>query len=364
MKYIILIANIAIGWPLCSQHLSEHYRPSKIHQTHLSTRSQEMLIKLAKKFAPEIREHHREHYFLGSVEWFLKHAGLMLMDGKDSIVLIPPGQVTIKKLDMLYVGKDGKQESVMQKTGDEGVLDDLLLYIPEDKYMTATDEMECEPKAYTYARFIDDGEYIDISYIFFSSYNGSAGSNFVLIKKGIDAFGIGHHQGDFEHITVRVNTYDETIEGIFFSAHSRAEGHWYFHHNEDYKSFHGYKLSPLGQPIAWCAKDTHGMYNRPGIIKRCPPIPGRNFIKSLGILVDKTSNQGAHTDCRDRLEIFDPKDPKKSHPWLRFRGYWGKRPEKLLAKKGPCGPIFKEWWTKEPDPESPGVAIATDFPRE
>jgi hypothetical protein len=305
------------------------------------------LVGLAKKYAPQLREHEKEKFPLANANWFLKKAGLMqVKDGKE-IVLIQPGQVTIEKLKNLNISVNGKNEPVMRKSGTEGDIETLKLYIPKDNYKDVTSSKGANPACYAYPRYVDQGQAIEISYIFFNPYNGTVGSNIPLVTPLLDSLGVGHHEGDWEHITVRLDKLGSNILGVFYATHGAAEGKWYKTASSDLKSENGYKIRN-GRLITWSALDTHGNHNRSGNIHREPPSAFKAIIKTLGLLVEKTSDNGRQYDCRNILQVFSPDNPSKNHPWLDFRGRWGGKPPKLKADvRGPDGPAFKDWWRKE-----------------
>ena len=50
---------------------------------------------------------------------------------------------------------------------------------------------------------------------------GYNGSTFVL-----QSLGIGQHEGDLEHVTVRVDAEKGCVLEVFYAAHSNGEGKW------------------------------------------------------------------------------------------------------------------------------------------
>lgn len=310
--------------------------------------NRDFLVELAKKYAPLLRQHPDEKFPLANADWFLQNAGLMqVKDGKE-VELIPPGKVTIDKLKNLTIDVKGKKEPVMRKTGTEGDIDTLKLFIPKNNYSNVQKGAGAKPVCYAFPRFVDEGKAIEIAYMFFNAYNGTVGSNIPLVTPVLDTLGVGHHEGDWEHISVRLDPTGQKIAGIFYATHGSTEGKWHRSPNTNLTSSDGYKLKD-GQPVTWSTLDTHGNHNYAGTIKREPPSAFKAIIKTLGLLVEKTSDKGKQYDCRQMLEIFTPDDPSKNHPWLDFRGRWGgKVKDKSMAdERGPDGPAFKDWWRKE-----------------
>lgn len=165
--------------------------------------------------------------------------------------------------------------------------------------------------------------------------------------------GIGHHEGDIEHITVRVLPESEKIMGVLYARHGSKEYQWYTKQGGSLDSDDGYKMKG-GQIVTWSARDTHGNNNKAGTLKRTPPVYLAEFVKMIGVLVEKTSNDGRKTNCRNNLVIlpsaFEIPAPIPFE-WMGFRGNWG-RPKPPSASKGGGGPPGipnKHWWDEEPN---------------
>lgn len=315
-----------------------------------ASKQTDFLEKLSFKYAPSFRSHQDEKYSLANAEWYLKHVGLALKNSEgDQEILIEPGQVTIKKLESLFVNINGKKEPVMQKDGSESLLPSLYFFIPEENYESIIKAEGAKPVVYAYPRYIKNGDEIDISYIFFQAYNGTVGSGLPCCSLFFHCLGVGNHEGDWEHITVRLDKTGQNIIGVHYASHGTEEGIWYTESNRDLDSKKGYKISESGQIITFSTLDTHGNHNRPGRIRREPPSIFKKLLKYFGVLIERTSNDGEHVDCRDVLEIFPENNPAKYHPWLKFRGLWGnlKAKDAPLSGAGPSGPLFKDWTKQE-----------------
>jgi hypothetical protein len=274
----------------------------------------------------------------------------MIDDNGKEVVLIPPGQVTIAKLESLTVVTKGKKEPVMRKLGHENDLSNVMLYIPKENYQDIAQSKGALPVCYAFPHYIDNNvaNDIEISYSFFNPYNGTVSSNIPGLSTIFATLGVGHHEGDWEHITVRLDNTGSRIMGIHYATHGSTEGKWYFNENRDLKSDKGYKIrADNKQPVTWSTLETHGNHNQPGTIRREPPIKLKALVKTFGVLVERTSDQGRHIDCRANLQVFDPVKPDKDHPWLKFRGRWGGKPPNPKGDIGPDGPAFKDWWLKE-----------------
>lgn len=301
---------------------------------------------LAYKFAPEIRLHEHEEFPFTSVESYLEHVGLGVFRHGRFDVLLKPGQVNAVRLEQLYFEYKSKLEPAMRKTDEDGFIGDLCFFLPSDRSVISP--YARDPVCYAYPRYVDEDNVIDISYIFFHPFNGEVFSHHPCLSRFYDKLGAGAHSGDFEHITVRTNLSGTRILGIFYAAHGPLEGKWYEYKNDNIYSSFGYKVKDNTHPLTWCALNTHGNHNHPGIIDRALPIPLTKVLQKLGIFADITSDHGEHVDCRKILKVIHSKDDR-SFPWLKFRGRFGVRPVRaLFGVKGPDGPAFKDWWPKEP----------------
>jgi hypothetical protein len=314
----------------------------------ISASDTDFLANLAHKYAPQLRQHEREPYPLANVEWFIKNAGLSLNENGREKILIPPGQVTLEKLAAMNIQINGRQEPVLRTAKNQRDNNALRLFIPKDKYHSIAHSKNAAPVCYAYPRYIDNGDAIDITYFFFFPYNGTARSNVTFIEPILEGLGIGHHEGDFEHVTVRIDKTGAFIKGMYFAAHGASEGKWHLARGHGATDKRGYKIEN-SRPLVFTALETHGSHNHAGTIFREPPGAFKDIVKFFGILVEETSNRGNHYDCRTMLEVFSPDNPSKNHPWLLFRGrFGGKAPKPQADDYGPESPLFSDYWFKQP----------------
>lgn len=297
-------------------------------------------------YAPEVREHEEEKIPLANAQWIVDHSGISF----NNQLLVTIGKINFEIANLLEISLFGQKESVFRKNRNESTLPWLSLHIPSRFQHSFDGSKRALPKCYAHARRSQNSKTIDISYIFFYPYNGAIQSNSLIFTKIFNRLGTGKHEGDIEHITVRLDEFGEKILGVFYASHGPTEGKWYTHQGE-LEDKYGYKINDQGQLITWTALYTHGNHNRAGVIKRKAPIPFKNIIGGLGILVDKTSDYGTHYNCRELLEILPDENPApKSHYWMNFRGTWGLFNQKD-AKRGfvaPFGLLDKDWWNEEP----------------
>ena len=150
------------------------------------------------------------------------------------------------------------------------------------------------------------------------------------------------HQGDWEHITVRVaNTDEPTLISAYVSAHGLNNGGWAL--PGDGSS--SLRLNSNGNPIIYSAIGSHASYTSPGIHKQAWPKVG-----------DRTADGGPIWNTGDDLVLVEvngqqPTQNESSHRWLVFQGPWGavRRFAWPFASTGPIGPSHQSSWNGEPD---------------
>lgn len=138
-------------------------------------------------------------------------------------------------------------------------------------------------------------QYIDILYVFFYIYNGPIG-----------CLNIGEHNGDFEHIRVRIYP---THTDVFISQHSGGE----------WVNWNNLTQNKDGRKIIYVARNSHAMYTSPG-----------RHIRYFGIGNDVCYGT---TEWEPDVILYDT---KSSNDWLSFSGKWG--------KDGPRGPFYQKWF--------------------
>ncbi len=189
---------------------------------------------------------------------------------------------------------------------------------------------------------VEAGE-LDLQYWFFYPYNGTV---------DIDLFGhyintgLGAHQGDWEHVTVRLAAgwrSTPTIKAVYYAAHAN-EGSWQ-------------TAPPMNgdtHPVAYSAWDSHASYPTTGVLHR-------HIKYDLGVLVDFTS-QGqqwgpSYYDAASKSQVsvaqiasidsdvYVPGDENIADaPWIPFQGRWG------ATSDSPPNPPVQGYWQADPSP--------------
>src|SRR5690554_5465748 len=277
------------------------------------------MAEVVARFAPEVRLHPEERYFPSSVDWYLErtevHAG---------------EHGALGDLPTLMGSTFDPSQKLMSETIATRVEDRLDAFLREStlgKHFLKIDKGHHEgelasrggelesAKTYVHLRERAGGEEgLEIQYWFFYPYSGP-------VLAGPAG---GAHEGDWEHITVRLDASLDKVEKVFFAAHDR-EGTWVS--AEDVQFVEG------SHPVVYSARYGHASYPSAGI-------------QSRGMLpADRTADGGETWQTWGNIKIIaDPSGPRKDIAWLAYAGRWGKTG---VLFSGPRGPVFQRYWTSE-----------------
>jgi hypothetical protein len=262
-----------------------------------------MIDDLLVKYAPVIYMHSKEKNMPSSVEWFIDRCRLVsLVDGTVLAETASQDAIAEHKTDSMLVMKDKAYYN-----GEYTVLSSLN-----------------RTPMYVHYKIVENvrGEVVgwEINYFQFYPYNSSI-------------LGIGDHEGDWEHLTVRVNAQTRDLEGVRYSNHTQAEGMWV--------PADRVPLTSEGQIVAYAAIGGHGLWPTPGIQLRAF-IVGSDWTNNTGlmwrpetlILMDRTAT-GAPERARTELEFQQscviqgcPMSSVRvvravDDKWLLYKGGWG-----------------------------------------
>jgi hypothetical protein len=257
------------------------------------------------RFAPEVRFHPEERYFPSSVDWFLERSEMHLeVAGDADLPTLAHGEVApavIPAMNIEGTRSDGDDPSryFLQITNDA------------DERQTRQGDIG---SAETYAHFrkaADGSKGYDIQYWFFFPYSGP------LMGGPVG----GAHEGDWEHITVRLDDDLETVRQVYYAAHD-AEGRWVRPSQMRFKND--------THPVVYIARFGHAAYPRPGL-------------KPRGMLpADHTAGGGVVWKTWQHLQLVaDDNGSRDGFDWLRYSGRWG---EVGSVFSGPHGPAFQQYW--------------------
>jgi len=125
--------------------------------------------------------------------------------------------------------------------------------------------------------------------------------------------GIGEHQGDWKHVTVRVNLQGQ-IFGVYYAQHNG--GFW--------ASPGQFTTNSKGQPIVYSARNTHSCFPTAGRFDQMGTVY-RLKVATFSLL-EWTADGGAEWDCSQNPQIIGTNisDLKINRPiWITYWGQWG-----------------------------------------
>jgi hypothetical protein len=215
----------------------------------------------------------------------------------------------------------------------------LTLMLQTDNKVTPYD-----PVVYTHKFQI--GEYTNLQYWFFYSYNDTKGigGNKIIHK-------CGNHQGDWEHVALRIKTANYTsakteedflraIDGVYFSQHNSGQND-----ERKFKKVGDTDLHMDGTHIkGYVARGTHATYSEPS--------GGKGYLLAsvAGIkLYDKADGKGTSLKSINNLVDFN------SQPWSKYGGRWGEISNDICSiaelvsdssNDGPTSPYYRDNYAK------------------
>lgn len=295
---------------------------------------------LARKYSPVLYLHAQDRYRPWDAQRYVEACTLMY--GKPGVhedILVPHAELGRSPSRLLGVMHRGECSS--HSYPSNFYLDPSIAVDPEKLRQGNIDEAKC----YFRLRRMDRPQRSwDLLYIFFYAYNGK------LVNWG-------NHDGDFEHITVRLNSSATAISAVYFSAH-HCEGRWY--RAASANNPFGYGVQQIDDspeathPVVYSAKHSHASYPTPGNKRRI--VEMLSDPKILDVLKNLFGNNAAlpddeiaprREDCirlvsRDRLEELPEVNDPSAPPWLRFSGRWGS--DSGEGATVPHGPAHQPWW--------------------
>ncbi|KAL0034634.1 hypothetical protein WJX77_000317 [Trebouxia sp. C0004] len=200
-------------------------------------------------------------------------------------------------------------------------------------------------------------EAVEINYMKFLAFNGS-----YKLFDWIYIGEVGAHDGDWEHVTLRLTPDAKQVLGIYYSAHRHRDGRWV--------SANGMPRTPDGRPLSYVALNGHGSYPRAGFIpriflafndrtgqgqlwdpKKCVLVTQDAVpqVTSRGSELNGSSYPSGHLG-QDRPEV-----QLQQHPaaWLAYEGKWGSTVE---------APALQEWFARAEHPVSRSWLAQVFFP--
>jgi hypothetical protein len=281
-------------------------------------------LDVIQKYAPTIYLHPYDNHHPMAVEGFLSESSMLDQSGNVLKSGLTPADLATYSSSTNYLQFTN---NTFPSAGND--------FETGDPIVAGSSSGWGQSNAPIYVKTIDYGTYIDLKFYMFYAINGfqtfQAGI-IVNFKTQPYLFNWGNfalHQGDWEHVTVRISEDTTRLLGVFYSQHGGAQ--WVA--NPSLDGTH---------PIVYSAWDSHANYPAAGIviddvILNSPGIIPLSWIKVANI----TANSGGGTISSYRqpnpfytngitwapwqntsqLVLLDGNTA--TAPWLAFNGNWG-----------------------------------------
>jgi hypothetical protein len=260
-------------------------------------------------FAPEVRLHPDDRYRPSSVPWYLQNVRMRRhRRWWRDVAILNVFEVNVQTLIA--------QQSGGQHSGAGSTRTNFFLEIAINTDETRRGRLAVA-ECYVHFRPAPDGSGAwDFQYWFFYPYNGD-------ITTGADF----EHEGDFEHVTVRVHPNFKSVQEVFYHVHN-TESTW--------RQPGEYQSTEDGHPVVYSARHTHATYWSPGKQAR------------TALPDDHTSDGGPAWRTWDHIRLVGHRRrPMAGQEWLRYTGHWGQIGTYFSWLSGPYGPAFQGYWADD-----------------
>ncbi|KAL0028666.1 hypothetical protein WJX79_009247 [Trebouxia sp. C0005] len=263
--------------------------------------------------------HPAERYFPCTVEWFLQRCELQLI-------------------------RKGWKRSLLRgrvRAGQADAINQVPVYAHVKEVVDPQGKLEA----------------VEINYMKFLAFNGS-----YKLFDWIYIGEVGAHDGDWEHVTLRLTPDARQVLGIYYSAHRHRDGRWV--------SANGMPRTQDGRPLSYVALNGHGSYPRAGFMpriflafndrtgqgqvwdpKKCVLVTQDAVpqVTSRGSELNGSSYPSGHL-AQERPKVQLQQDPAA---WLAYEGKWGSTVE---------APALQEWFARAEHPVSRSWLVQVFFP--
>jgi hypothetical protein len=170
----------------------------------------------------------------------------------------------------------------------------------------------------------------DLVYGFFYGYNGVA----------MNDIGFGVHEGDLEHVVVRVDADQKTLLAVYYRQHSSGDPYngWYYPPGPDVPEAGGifFEALPNGRPVVYSALESHASY------------PRETDDWSYGWKGTDEVGQGSAWETWNSIVLLN--DPSQA-AWLDYSGRMGGAPLSAVGvfSYPPPTPIVQGWQNARTD---------------
>jgi hypothetical protein len=301
---------------------------------------------LIDRFAPLLRFDHEEQYKNSSVPWYLPRVGMQLVCPNAVVTLAQPGAIQGPSALFRTVICDGVEYySGATIDGNGGLVktpfelfhdrDDEPFRLDTRKGDLATAEIYAHVRPSPWPHLTA----YDITYWFFYPWNGDVNQT----------LNIGHHQGDWEHVTVRAEEDGSggwRMHSMFFATHEG--GYWTWPGQVE-------TIPGTQQPVVYVAHRTHASYAESGF----HPLVYEDIVfydyddnDPAPCIVPADDGLGCW-NTRDEVVNIGERGRLTPEAWfLAYSGQWG--PNDGSQSSSPRGPVGKDTFVAERLEDDPG----------
>ena len=161
----------------------------------------------------------------------------------------------------------------------------------------------------------DTPSHYELLYVFCYAYNAP--------YRVLGVMWLGAHDGDWEHVTMRVDKATDRISHIYYGAHGWRDGVW---------RAAGEFETDKSRPVVYIAKGSHATYPHAGRWLRI--WAGANDLCERGWRWDADRTLLLH------MSATGGDEEDKEVGWLRYGGWW--------EYEGISSPPQQQWWYREP----------------
>ncbi|MCP4218630.1 MAG: Vps62-related protein [bacterium] len=281
---------------------------------------------LLERYAPVVKLHPDEENYPSSVEWYLEKTVMRYNHSKCyDCPILDEGEMTVSNITTRTHRDREKYLCYHRGTHwSSGSLEShqrkkYFLQVPNrsgwESFVYAGADDAADWRCYAHVRTapVDPADFgltsplIDIQYWFFYPRNGYIAPHVA-------------HEGDWEHITVRVlpSSHGYAVWQIFLAQHNG--GVWREPQEFSYSGTH---------PIVYAAKHSHACYKD----------TGTHYVTLL-FIYDHTGHGTPWNTINNLVNVGELADPVNGQNWLQYNGRWGEIGQ-FEFTTGPYGPAFQ-----------------------
>lgn len=293
---------------------------------------------LMKNYSPIVYFHPDEEYLPSSLKWFFENGALLYTKGAESnpIPITPPAGSNLP----------------------QGGSNDGAYWIGQPSNESFRKGNLASVECYVHVKPMFGGTFTDLAIWMFYPFNGAARANVAGLT--IPLGKIGEHQGDWEHVTLRISNFSGELRSVYLSTHSN--GIWASVPELEYQS------SSSNKPVVYSSLHGHALYPKAGLV-----LQGSG---AIGLRND-TAKSNKVMDSGVSFEIVSGEYLSIEEPaWVNYYREWGPRisyntgteinrveqnlpqnlrssfasfvnglPDEILGEVGPTGPKMKNSWS-------------------